>query len=332
MSTAIDFWGFYNSNGNANSLVPAYRDCGGAEYKYLNNTADRWTDPDKVKNGSLVRIDYPTGGYTTFEYEAHVVAKLGVCNTPNGDTKVGGLRIKKINSYANSQLAFSKTYSYTKPNSTASSGLLINDLNFVSKSIYHIDPVAPGWPDLYPEKACTVDCNRIIVFSENSSLLPTKDNHHVGYSNVIETFKGSTEFEFKNVKGRSLSNGELKKTTLKDEAGNTAKIVDYNYASDAGEVRRKDEINAVIISPRQIQDNRKGCVYLHRINLWRGSYTMKVLIFVDVFSVMSMGTKTSNMMLFPIPSITTGPTPNQSPKLSISSKTETPSQLSPLRK
>jgi hypothetical protein len=60
-----DHWGYYNGKYNP-TLIPAM---------YFGNLyytgADREADTSKVTYGTLKRIDYPTGGYTRFDYESN---------------------------------------------------------------------------------------------------------------------------------------------------------------------------------------------------------------------------------------------------------------------
>jgi len=65
-SAAQDYWGYYNGANSNTSIIPS---------AYFNGTsillpgANRYVNPNYSKFGILTRIDYPTGGYTTFEYE-----------------------------------------------------------------------------------------------------------------------------------------------------------------------------------------------------------------------------------------------------------------------
>ncbi|MBC7915611.1 MAG: hypothetical protein H7Y07_15995 [Pyrinomonadaceae bacterium] len=66
-----DYWGYYNGYGN-NTLVPAMM-------LYISNSpsplyltgAERKTNANVMQGGILTKIIYPTGGYTTFQYEAN---------------------------------------------------------------------------------------------------------------------------------------------------------------------------------------------------------------------------------------------------------------------
>lgn len=60
-----DYWGYYNK-GNAGTLLPGLNVSNGT-LDYGNFTPDE----DRSKACLLEQIDYPTGGYTRFEYEPH---------------------------------------------------------------------------------------------------------------------------------------------------------------------------------------------------------------------------------------------------------------------
>lgn len=67
---------------------------------------DRKGNETYIKAGSLVKLTYPTGGYTLFEYEGHQIS---------ADEKAGGLRIKSIKNYADDGvLAESRFFKYGK--------------------------------------------------------------------------------------------------------------------------------------------------------------------------------------------------------------------------
>lgn len=66
-SFAQDHGGYYNGKTSNTTLLPNI-DPFPSKFPTF-NFADRETDTTYIKKGSLSRINYPTGGYTTFEYE-----------------------------------------------------------------------------------------------------------------------------------------------------------------------------------------------------------------------------------------------------------------------
>ncbi|GAA0557246.1 hypothetical protein [Chitinophaga japonensis] len=79
-SFSQDHWGYYN-NANNSTLIPTWTNChdnfescllcATRPYTYTFKGANREPKAQYVKAGILEKITYPTGGYTTFEYEAH---------------------------------------------------------------------------------------------------------------------------------------------------------------------------------------------------------------------------------------------------------------------
>lgn len=70
-STSIDYFGFYNGEDNGNMLVPEIPD------KFRNGYVDTYVGANRSikRNGSLMgileKVEYPTGGYTSFEFETN---------------------------------------------------------------------------------------------------------------------------------------------------------------------------------------------------------------------------------------------------------------------
>lgn len=131
---AQDWWGYYNEKANT-SLVPQMnirtyvtRYSGGENPYRSYGYADRSVDTTAMQANMLVRVEYPTGGYTAFEYEAHrfegsLPTNEGLSTLSRFQlTEGGGLRIKKVTSRADAEAPeVVKYYTYGK----AESGLAI---------------------------------------------------------------------------------------------------------------------------------------------------------------------------------------------------------------
>ena len=76
-SFSQDYWGFYNGKSNTSSLglVPKMTVLDGSGNILSFTGADRDPDFNYGKNGTLSKINYPTGGHTDFEYEPHNIHK-----------------------------------------------------------------------------------------------------------------------------------------------------------------------------------------------------------------------------------------------------------------
>ncbi|WP_143822966.1 DUF5977 domain-containing protein [Mucilaginibacter sp. MD40] len=106
-SYSKDFWGYYNGkmddpNMTNRTLIPRTKvdvnmgDAMGTIYsRYIGADDSTSRNPDtlKMQAGILKRIDYPTGGYTVFNFETNRYFYNGVTRF------VGGLRIKSIQSF-----------------------------------------------------------------------------------------------------------------------------------------------------------------------------------------------------------------------------------------
>jgi YD repeat-containing protein len=119
-----DYWGYYNGKSNT-TLIPKFivklkhhiydRI---VEMEHLLGNADRSIDIDCMQANILKRVEYPTGGYTEFEYEPHEFQEPPSLNITNVTplTKGKGLRIKKITTKEdNLSQPITKTYKYYNP-------------------------------------------------------------------------------------------------------------------------------------------------------------------------------------------------------------------------
>lgn len=112
-SRAKDYWGYYNGQTSNTTLIPPQ--------SFTENLYTSTGSPTTVTVGGgnrnpnetlmqaliLNRLDYPTGGHTTFEYEAHRYLPV------SGPAQiVGGLRVKQIISEDANGQSLTKTYRY----------------------------------------------------------------------------------------------------------------------------------------------------------------------------------------------------------------------------
>ncbi|MBK8706246.1 MAG: hypothetical protein IPN33_23570 [Saprospiraceae bacterium] len=137
----IDHWGYYNACGN--SLIPAALDCNSGQDIVGQGGANRESNEDAMKEGTLTGITYPTGGRTQWEWEANRVhGRPCVGASP----VVGGVRIKTITDYTGgNQIAQRRTYRYVTTGaggSEISSGLLFSEPHYHMSTSYHNEP--PG--------------------------------------------------------------------------------------------------------------------------------------------------------------------------------------------
>lgn len=116
-SRMLDHWGFYNGVDYLKNYAGynwTFQTIAGTNTSYLQSKSSNFSN---MEAGNLVLIKYPTGGKTIFEYEPNeysLVAKRYPFEVDVKDnTKVGGLRIKKISQFDESaQQISSKEYKY----------------------------------------------------------------------------------------------------------------------------------------------------------------------------------------------------------------------------
>lgn len=170
-----DHWGFFNNN------LPNYKD-------YIHYEDGKENNGMYSQFGTLTRIDYPTGGYTEFEYEPHDYNMKFTANRWDYPTELaknmiaGGVRIKKIKNSATALglLKTVKEYFYVR-------NYLEKNFNKNLKS----SGVLEGTPTYYfPNKHYNIEHSSFDagIFSTVSLLPSTNDQTgtHIGYTEVIE--------------------------------------------------------------------------------------------------------------------------------------------------
>ncbi|MBP5693185.1 MAG: hypothetical protein J6W86_05680 [Bacteroidales bacterium] len=120
---SVDHWGYFNGKDNS----AFYPTTNVNTETLMENITGTIRDPDAnyAALGIIEKITYPTGGYTTFEYEPHdysaavvrtrdsVYARNYSPRLVQASGTAGGLRIKKISSFlANGTPSQEKTYEY----------------------------------------------------------------------------------------------------------------------------------------------------------------------------------------------------------------------------
>jgi hypothetical protein len=79
-SKSIDYWGFYNGVTNS-TLIPTVQLF--SPYTINFSGANRIPDHEKMKAGILTRIDYPTGGSVSYEFEGNIANPSPTYKFPN---------------------------------------------------------------------------------------------------------------------------------------------------------------------------------------------------------------------------------------------------------
>lgn len=181
-SHGVDFWGYYNGVDNGYTSHPALTYTsyqfiqGGCYGRTLTcSGADRNPNASCMQANMLVQVNYPTGGYTRFEYEPNSYKTA----EKEGIVQGGGLRVKKIINGTNGpdgDRQVIKTYLYgNNACGYGSCSVHIDERAFVSEFFCYHSVV----PDIYSYRRLTVHANHLY----GSYLL---FNHPVWYPEVTE--------------------------------------------------------------------------------------------------------------------------------------------------
>jgi hypothetical protein len=132
LTTALDYWGFYNGKTSNQSLLPSMTlkiftgigDPFSGNWATINEHfgyADRSVSAEHMKAFMLTKVQFPTGGYSEYEYEPHQFPGQSAHTNgqlfsvePDPISSGGGLRVSKISTYASEGdvLPTIKTYKY----------------------------------------------------------------------------------------------------------------------------------------------------------------------------------------------------------------------------
>ncbi|GHT26182.1 hypothetical protein AGMMS4957_21680 [Bacteroidia bacterium] len=206
-STGLDYWGYYNGKKNDNAIpkmnIGLYSNVALISGPYPNTSinigyADRDIDAESMKAFMLERIDYPTGGYSTFEYESHrfpdqnPVSINAFGTMPAPINAGGGLRVFRITTKADANAQpIIKTYKYGVGENGLANVLYVPTLDtFVDEFCIYQAPACFDAPVTHRSLS-------INAFSNYSKYLIR--NNPIWYSNVTEHVNDiKTEYFFDN--------------------------------------------------------------------------------------------------------------------------------------
>jgi len=196
---ARDLWGYYNGATQNTDLILSKTisyTANANEQLTFGGAQNRSVNTQYIKEGVLSRIDFPTGGYTEFDYESNKY--LDETNATPVPTLAGGLRVTRITSSDGETAApLVKTYKYGnaqsgygKPNFSSF------QFNYMSAQLYYSDCVVTGPSSSYQVRT---------FFSNSAFSQDSFDASPVRYSYVTEylgdpaiRINGRTEYIFDN--------------------------------------------------------------------------------------------------------------------------------------
>lgn len=234
ISLARDHWGYYNGANNNSGLIPngTTYTCAGNQFT-INNGVNRDPNETKMQAWILTGISYPTGGTTTFSYEAHRESASNPIR--------GGLRVAQITSNDDGDSPdLVKTFTYGTGILYAGTPQYVSDPNQ--------NPIATGY---------NFTGLRISIGSSPNPALRTTQGYHIGYSSVDVDMggNGTSTYKYKNVVPTPvtpipvipnqfiLGTGELLGEEHKDESGNTVSKTSFFY---------KDDVGPILVSGRKV--------------------------------------------------------------------------------
>lgn len=247
---------------------------------YLND--ERKPKLDYAVGGALETVRYPTGGYSSYQYDLHEFHAVGNQNGSgwtnatneservvppainaqgsSGEIQLGGLRIKEILTHdRNDLLVGRKTYDYTSKNSTQTSGILMVPL-------LHLAAIFNS-----PEGSGPNDRTYIVERSKN---IPGKSLAHgnlIGYNRVKETVWSKTGDSYS-----SVHSFESRPTELEDRFTSMANLDHMNGQLNLREDKEHTGINSEYTVRKHLVDQFENRVFddikavgytLHNINV-----------------------------------------------------------------
>jgi hypothetical protein len=278
---AQDWWGYYNGKVFNSNLIPQQQIWfvsteGGAPTQLQIGGGNRSVDPAYMTEGVLKKIQYPTGGYTEFEFESHRFEELGATQY------AGGLRVKKISSTTSATaIPQVKTYKYGPGGNGYGKQ---NFLNYMGYFATEDDMLCTGFKTPYPSYT-------IRTFSSVSSMqIDGYDGTPVVYPYVTEingtesSNNGRTEYEFDggiptmdhvytpyssaaNAIQR-MSNSWQRGNQTKKSVFNAAGIKNAETITEYQSLHLSDDVGGLLVDKRFDWHNGNfgGICYHHRFN------------------------------------------------------------------
>ncbi|WP_161485151.1 RHS repeat-associated core domain-containing protein [Balneola sp. EhC07] len=225
----VDYWGYYNgaNNGTAASLIPEVS-VDGYNFTGIDREPDGSSNAVYSRAGTLKKMTYPTGGYSSYEYEPNEH------NFASNIKKVGGIRVKKITLHDGISSANNivKEYKYRSSlNSSISSGHPIQGNHVPYHKVQQGEPGYDSNCETYIRNTnAHTASGPVVVYSEVQEYISSSANTD-GYSNIDLTVSSANNgrHDFSWRRGKVLNRKEFNSgDSLITEQINT---YNFDYAS-----------------------------------------------------------------------------------------------------
>lgn len=204
ISTAdVDFWGYYNGKGNrSTNIVSTEIDSETYNEVVKPDNRSHYPDSEYSKTGCLKRMEYPTKGFTEFEYESNTAKYIVMKNkkpillefrpSDNDSIWIGtvdeDVYLAKLNFYRSQIVYTDDTGGVRIKKITDYDGLG----GYNTREFEYSGGVVSSFPRFYAYKVGRFDCyNQFINFAVNSF-----DRGHIGYQTVKEKFADGSAIEY----------------------------------------------------------------------------------------------------------------------------------------
>ncbi len=200
-SLSQDYWGYYNGLPNVSMFYNPFRlyedetlipDWANELRSQVGNKVNKSSHPDNIKAGILESIQYPTGGFTKFDYELN---EFDNYIFPNYDNRTGqgggsnyvqtksqgfGLRVKQITDSISPTEKYSKKYTYEGGKHITPFILYDDATSYVSSYFYY-----PGGDN---GQIVSASGKKLTTYATNQYQNDVLANgNHVGYDKVTIT-------------------------------------------------------------------------------------------------------------------------------------------------
>lgn len=202
----VDFWGFYNGNGNAYNDIIATEIKKDSKYEEKVSSNSRNPHWQFSILGCLKRIEYPTKGYTEFKYEPNRAKciilrnKYNIVDQEIKDTFIGDEELPEISPY-DVYLEGLNNYSVAGFTTDETGGVRVSEIidydglgGYKARTFKYSDGIVSPFPRFWLHNEFGQS-----AYNKYIGMVPieTFDKSHIGYSSVDEIFSDGSRIEYR---------------------------------------------------------------------------------------------------------------------------------------